>query len=321
MQAPRIEARDGSAAGAAGTSRLTKRIWTGISNPWGRPRAILVVTWLYVFIALVPVIIAIQFSFNSTRSLAVWHGFSMRWYWGDPAYSVWHNDALRHSLIQSLKIAVADMMIAVPLGTMLALGLTRWRGRAAKPASILMLVPLVTPELVMGVALFLLFVHVFQVVHLGTPAQVLGHVTFSMSYVVIIVRGRLVSIGTSYEEAAADLGASPFQTLRLVLLPLLYPAIVASWIIVFALSIDDFVISAWLSAGSGTETLPVVIYAATRGTPLPSTNALATIMLGCTLLSLVLGIAAYSFLTRGERKKKEKGGVGGLIDVVSASGK
>src|SRR5919201_1629268 len=244
-----------------------------VRNPWGRPRFLVAFTWAYVLWAIVPVVIAVQFSFNETRSRTVWAGFSTRWYWGDPVDSVWHDPTLRHAAVQSLRLAAADVLIAVPLGVLLAIGLARWFGWGSRPSNFLMLFPLVTPEIVMGVSLLLVFTHVFTFIHTGTPAQILGHVTFSISYVVVIVRGRLFSIGRQYEEAAADLGASPAAALSRVLLPLLTPAIIASAAVVFAISFDDFVISQWLSSGGGTDTVPIRIYSATRAAPLPSTNA------------------------------------------------
>ena len=145
---------------------------------------------------------------------------------------------------QSLKLALFTMLIATPIGVGLALGLARWRGRGSGAGNFLMLFPLVTPELVMGSALFIVFTTLLTFVDLGTQAQLLGHVTFSISYVVIVVRGRLFAIGKEFEEAAMDLGASPVQALRLILLPMLAPAVFAALMIVFAISIDDFVISA-----------------------------------------------------------------------------
>ena len=165
-----------------------------------------------------------------------------------------------------------------------------------------MLFPLVTPEIVMGVSLLLVFSEIFTFVHTGTVAQILGHVTFSISYVVVIVRGRLFSIGRQYEEAAADLGASPTVALTRVLLPLLMPAIVASAAVVFAISIDDFVISQWLSSGGDTDTVPILIYSATRAAPLQSTNAIATVMMLLTLASITLGFLVWRAFTRGERR-------------------
>jgi spermidine/putrescine transport system permease protein len=179
-----------------------------------------------------------------------------------------------------------------------------------------MLFTLVTRELVSGVALYLVFLNLFTFIHPGTVAQVLGHVTFSLSYVVVIVRGRLFSIGRQYEEAAADLGATPWEALRLVLLPLLMPAIFSSLMIVFALSIDDFVISQWLSCGAGCDTIPIRIYGATRAAPLPSVNALAALMVYFTLAALGLAYLLFRFLTRGERpaggSSNMVGGMGGL---------
>jgi spermidine/putrescine transport system permease protein len=156
-----------------------------------------------------------------------------------------------------------------------------------------MLLPLVTPEIVMGVALLLLFLQVFPVVGLGTTAQAIGQVTFTLSYVVVIVRGRLVSIGREYEEAAADLGAPPHDQLLRVLLPMLAPAIIASAAVVFALSIDDFVVTQYLSSDAGTTTVSMLLYSSARGAPTPALNALATVALVITLLTLALAFLVY----------------------------
>ncbi len=298
--------------GAARAPSAFARLRSWVANPWGRPRFLVLVTWGYMVWAIVPVLIAVQFSFNASRSRTVWAGFSTRWYWGDPVNSVWHDPQLRHALLQSLKLAGADVLIATPLGVLLALGLARWRGRGSGASNFLMLFPLVTPEIVMGVSLLLVFTHIFTFIHTGTTAQLLGHVTFSISYVVVIVRGRLFSIGREYEEAAADLGASPAAALVRVLLPLLTPAIVAAAAIVFAISIDDFVISAWLSSGAGTDTVPIEIYSATRAAPLPSTNAIASIQVLVTLVAVTAGFAVWRTFTRGE-----KGRTGAVQDAAA----
>jgi spermidine/putrescine transport system permease protein len=292
------------AEGRRGELSALYRVRGWLRNPWARPRFLVLVTWSYVLWSLVPVLIAVQFSFNATRSRTEWAGFSARWYWGDPVDSVWHDPTLRHAAIQSLKLAGADVLVATPIGVLLAIGLARWTGWGSRPSNFLMLFPLVTPEIVMGVSLLLIFTQVFTFIGTGTIAQILGHVTFSISYVVVIVRGRLFSIGRQYEEAAADLGASPTVALTRVLLPLLTPAIVASAAVVFAISIDDFVISQWLSSGGATDTVPIRIYSATRAAPLPSTNAIATVMMLFTLLSLVLAFLAWRVFTRGERRAR-----------------
>jgi spermidine/putrescine transport system permease protein len=276
-----------------------RRVRDWFANPWGQPRALGAITWLYMVWSIAPVLIAILFSFNDGRSRSVWQGFSTRWYWGDPNQSILHDPTMQAALEQSMRLAGLDMLIAVPLGVGLALGLTRWRGYGARPVNYLMLFPLVTPEIVMAVSLLLVFVLLYGI-PLGTKAQTLGQVTFSISYVVIIVRGRLLSVGPEYEEAARDLGASQLGAFRLALLPLLYPAIFASFIVVFALSIDDFVVTDYLSAGSSTQTVPIKIYSAARGNTTPELNALATVMVVATLLSVGLAYVVYRWSARSQ---------------------
>ena len=290
---------------SAGTNiSRTNRLKGWLKNPWGEPRLLRLFVIGYILWSLVPILIAIQFGFNDGRSRSAWQGFSMRWYYEDPDLSVWNDPSLRDALFQSLKLAGITMLIATPLGVALALGLARWRGRGARPANFLMLFPLVTPEIVMGVSLFLVFVYMLDFVSLGTQAQALGHVTFTLSYVVIVIRGRLFAIGREYEEAAMDLGASPWQALRLVLLPMLMPAIAASLMVAFAISIDDFVISAFLSGDQSTLTIPVRLYSAARVAPTPALNALASILLFASLVAITIAVIV---LGRGKKKQGTKG--------------
>ena len=284
---------------------LMRRLRAWAANPWGKPRFLVLVTLAYMAWAIIPILVAIRFSFNEGRSRSTAQGWSTRWYWDDPDLSVRNDPSLREAVYQSLELASLAMLLAVPLGVLLALALTRWRGRGSGSARFVSLFPLVTPEIVMGTALFLTFVHLFKFVELGTPAQVIGHVTFSISFVVIIVRARLLSIGPEYEEAAMDLGASPRQALRMVLLPLLAPAIFASLMIVFAISIDDFVISAFLSSDARTETVPIKIYSNARGAPTPALNAVASVMLVFSLLAIVLAVVVLRLVqrARGERAR------------------
>ncbi|CAB4686816.1 MAG: ABC transporter permease subunit [Actinobacteria bacterium] len=277
-----------------------------------KPKLLASFTALYVLWSMLPVAIAVLFSFNSGRSRSTWQGFSLRWYWGDPFSSVWHDDSLLRALRNSLVLAALTILVATPLGVGLALGLTRWRGKPARVANGILLLPLVTPELVVGTALFLVVTNSYTFLDLGRPAQLVGHVTFSLSYVVIVVRGRLLSIGPDLEEAARDLGASPFQAVRMVIVPLLTPAIFASAVLVFATSIDDFVASSLLSSGAGSETVPVKIYGSVRGGATPALNALATIMLSVSMLALVVVFAIMRVMRRrqgdtnaGENSLKE----------------
>jgi spermidine/putrescine transport system permease protein len=280
-----------------------RRVRDWWANPWGRPRLLAVTTWAYMVWSIAPVAIAILFSFNDGRSRSVWQGFSLRWYYGDPNLSILHDPTMRGALEQSLKLAGFDMLVAVPLGVGLALGLTRWQGYGARPVNFLMLFPLVTPEIVMAVSLLLVFVTLYKI-SLGTTAQVLGQVTFSISYVVLIVRSRLLSIGKEFEEAARDLGASALGALRLVLMPLLAPSIFASLMVVFALSIDDFVVTDYLSSNESTQTVPIRIYSSVRGTATPALNALATVMVVATLFAVGLAFLVYRSVSKAQRAEQ-----------------
>jgi spermidine/putrescine transport system permease protein len=294
-----------------GTKPARQRLASWFRNPQGKPRFLLLFTILYLIWSIVPILIAIRFSFNEGRSRSAAQGWSLRWYVDDPDASVWHDPDLRTALYQSLKLAGLAMLIAIPLGTALAIGITRWRGRIAKPANAVALSTLITPEIVMGSALFLVFVNLLTFIELGTVAQLIGHVTFSIAFVLIIVRSRLISIGPDYEDAAMDLGASPFQSLRLALLPMLWPAIIASTIIVFAVSMDDFVISAFLSSGSTTDTVPVRLYSQARATATPALNALASLTLFVTIIVvLVIGAGWWAI-------RRSRGQTGSTVDELA----
>ena len=272
-----------------------------LSNPWARARFLWAVAIAYVAWTLLPVVVAVLFSFNGTRSLTSWQGFSTQWYAGNES-SVWQDPTLRSALVQSLKLAGLTVLIAVPLGVGFAVALDRWQGRASGTANFLMLFSFITPEVAIGVALFLFFVQLASGIGTGFTAQVLGLSMYMLAYPVIIVRARLLSIGKEYEEAAMDLGASPTQALRRVLMPLLFPAIFASVAIVFAASIDNFVISQQLSRDASTQTIPILIYSAARRGPLPSLNALASLTLLASTALIVVAAVVYRRFTRAERR-------------------
>ena len=270
-------------------------------------------TWLYVLWSLLPVLIAARISFNKGKSRSSFQSMSFRWYWGDHASSVWYDDSLQTSMANTLRLAGLCMLIATPLGVAMAIGLHRWRGKISNAANGLMLVPIVTPEIVFGVALFFVFSQVYVGVPTGLTRMMLGHVTFTLSFVVVIIRARLAAIGTQYEEAARDLGASRLQAIRLVLLPLLAPAIFASVMVVFATSVDDFVISSFLSSGAGDETVPIKIYSGARAGSTPALNALATVMLLFTLLAVASAAIVVRWTNkRGGAAPGVTGGLAGL---------
>jgi spermidine/putrescine transport system permease protein len=282
-----------------------------LANPWRKHRFLSLWTWLYLAWAIVPVVIAIGFSFNAGRSRSVWQGFSLRWWIHDPDLSVLNDPTLVAAIRQSLILAIATMAIATPIGVALALGLARWRGRGAGSANFLMLLPLVTPEIVLATGIFFTLVFLYPFPDPGTVGQIFGHVTWSIPYVVVVLRGRIFGIGPELEEAAMDLGAPPLQALRRALLPILSPAIFAAFMIVFALSIDDFVTSQFLATDLKTQTVPMLIYSAGRTAPNPALNATATIML---VLSLgAIGLAGIGM----QRLSKRRGVEAGTADVAS----
>jgi spermidine/putrescine transport system permease protein len=271
------------------------------SNPWRKPRFLQATTIAYLLWSLLPVVIAVIFSFNDGRSRVVWQGFSLTWWIRDPTDSLLHDAAIKMAMVQTYKLSLATVLIAVPIGTLFAIGIDRWHGRPARGANFVMLLSFVVPEIILGVSLYILFTSLFaNVVTLGTPAQLLGLVAFQISYPVIIVRARLLSIGPEYEEAAMDLGATSGQAIRRVLLPLLAPAIFASVALVFADCVDDFVTVQALSGAADSETLAQKIYSAARASPTPEINAAATVMLVTTLLVIGIGLLLYKRFSRGQ---------------------
>jgi spermidine/putrescine transport system permease protein len=281
----------------SGLARLRPR-----RNPWRHPWFLEGFTWLYLLWSLVPVGIAVLFSFNDGQSQSIWQGFSWRWYFADPVNSVLHDPNLHAAVIQTVRLAVYATVITVPLGVAFALGINRWRSYTAATFNFVLILSFVIPELIFGVAMFFVFTVLFTTVGLGTVAETLALVTWNLSWPAIIVQARLVTIGKQYEEAAADLGANYWQTMRRVMLPLLTPAIFASAVLVFSSVIDDFVLVDLLNSNSGNTPMSVYIYSQQHGgNGRPALNALGTIMLVMSFVIVIIGYIGYRWMTRGER--------------------
>ncbi|MSO40968.1 MAG: ABC transporter permease [Solirubrobacterales bacterium] len=219
-------------------------------------------------------------------------GLSLQWY-----QEFFNDSALRDSLFASLEIATVTMIVGTILGTMLAIGLVRSRAKWSPGANILMLVPLVVPEIVAGISALLIFSQVGLTLSIWTV--VLAHITFSISYVTVVVRARLASMGTETEEAAMDLGATRWGSVRLVLLPGLWPAIVAAGLLTFALSFDDFVLS-FFTTGEDVQPLPVRIWSAIRFGPSPTINAIGTLMMVVSISAIGLALLIPRLFGRRE---------------------
>lgn len=247
----------------------------------------------------VPILILIVYSLNASKLVTVWAGFSMHWYG-----VLFRDDAVISAFGLSLKIALLSSAMSVVLGTIAGLVLARFGPFKGKSLFAGMLTaPMVMPEVITGLSMLLLFVEMQQ--WFGFPAERgvmtiwVGHVTLCMAYVTVVIRSRLVEMDRSVEEAAMDLGARPLKIFFLVTLPIIAPAIASSFLLAFTLSIDDLVITAFLS-GPGSTTLPQLIFSRVRLGLNPEINALATVTV---LAVAVLVIGANRVMVKAERRR------------------
>lgn len=272
------------------------------STGWGRNRALALYGLLslaYAFLY-VPIVVMIIYSFNASRLVTVWGGFSFKWY-GE----LLQDEKVLDAAWLSLQVAVANATIATILGTLAAVVLVRFRrfrGRTLFTGMIA--APLVMPEIITGLAMLLLFVAMEQAI--GWPEGrsmttiVIAHVTFSLSFVTVVVQSRLAQMDASLEEAAMDLGARPAKVFLVITLPIIAPALLAGWLLAFTLSIDDVVISAFVS-GPGASPLPIVIFSKVRLGVSPEINALATIVVA--LVGVAMAIAGRVMLSRDREER------------------
>ena len=254
----------------------------------------------FLIFSFAPILIVALFSFNSTPSLQNFTGFSLEWY-----EDFLSNVTLRRSLTASIEIATVTMIVGTFLGTTLAFGLVRARSWIAQTSNVLMLIPLVVPEIVAGVAALVLFAQIGMELSLATI--MIAEITFSISFVTVIVRARLAALNREVEEAALDLGATRIQTLRLIVLPALWPAILASGLLIFALAFDDFVI-AFFTTGESPTPLPVQIYSSIRFGVTPTINAIGTSMLVISFVIVAIAVALPRLLGRKEEENVLMGG-------------
>ncbi|MFM2480645.1 ABC transporter permease subunit [Celerinatantimonas sp. YJH-8] len=250
----------------------------------------------------IPILILIFYSFNASRLVTVWAGFSIKWY-GE----LFHDDLLMNGVRLSLIIGFMSASAAVVLGTIAAFVLNRFgRFRGAGMFSFMITAPLVMPDVIMGLSLLLMFIALGSVFDIFSDRGMLtiwiAHVTFCTSYVCIVVSSRLREVDMSIEEAAMDLGAPPWKVFFLITLPSIFPAIVAGWLLAFTLSLDDLVIASFVSGPSAT-TLPMVVFSSVRLGVSPKINALATIIV------LVVATAtwiAWYLMSRAEKRRQQE---------------
>ena len=240
-----------------------------------------------------PVVVLIVFSFNSARRGLAWRGFTLDWY---PA--LFSNDELLAALGVTIQVAAIAVIVSTILGSLLGLGLARLRFRGRAATETLLLIPIVTPEIVMGLSLLLFFLQLFDA--RGSIAQLsVAHVTFCISYVAVVVRARAANMNPALEEAARDLGASAWGAFRFVTLPLIAPAVLAGALLSLSLSFDDYVVTTF-NAGVGSSTLPLYIYSKVKFGVTPEINAISTIVVAGTALAILAAWRLGAF--RGESR-------------------
>ncbi len=252
-------------------------------------------TFGYAFLYL-PIAVLIAWSFNASRLVTVWGGFSTKWY-----VQLVHDDRFLTAAGLSLKIAVVSACISLVLGTLAALALVRYGNfPGRKIFNVLIAAPMVMPEIIMGLALLLMFVALEQAIGWpegrGFTTIVLSHATVSTAYVTVVVRSRLSQLDMSIEEAALDLGARPAKVFWVITLPMLAPALAAGWLLAFTLSLDDVVVTQFVS-GPGSTTLPITVFSSIRLGVSPEINALGTIIIGV----VASGIILAGWLMRGRK--------------------
>jgi putrescine transport system permease protein len=249
----------------------------------------------------VPILSMVVFSFNESKLVTVWAGFSFKWY-----VELFSNEQMLSAAKLSLQIASLNATGAVILGTIAGLVLARFgRFRGRTMLSGMTTAPLVMPEVITGLSILLLFVAMEQAI--GWPAGrgvttiTLAHITFSMSYVTVVVQSRLSTFEEALEEAAMDLGARPAKVFFVITLPIILPAIISGWLLAFTLSWDDLVITSFVS-GPGSTTLPMLIFSKVRLGVSPDINALATIM----VLIVTIGIVGSALWMQRQEKVRQR---------------
>ena len=261
----------------------------------------------------VPILSLIVFSFNKSRLVTVWGGFSTQWYG-----KLLHNEQILKAALLSLQIALASATLATILGAMAGIALARFhRFRGRTLLSGLVTAPLIMPEVITGISSLMLFI--FMAEWIGWPSGrgfttvTIAHITFSMTYVAVIVQSRLSSADVAIEEAAMDLGARPWQVLIDITLPVIAPALVSGWLLAFTISLDDVVITSF-TTGPGTTTLPILIWSKVRLGVTPDINALATVII-CLVAAGVVSAALIMHRAETRRSRDEQ-----LAQAQGASG-
>jgi spermidine/putrescine transport system permease protein len=294
----------------AGPIRLRRRRATSALAPTGIVQRVLAGNaWLVFAFLYLPIVALVVLSFNDNRLVGVWGGASLRWY-RELASDTAVLSALRNSLI----VAVISTIIATALGTAAALSLERFRWKGQRTFDGMLFLPVIIPDVTMAVMMLLFFVQVFRFAGslfgftggFGLTTIILSHVAFNISFVAVVVRARLAGMDRVFEEAAADLYASPWRTFRHVTLPIIGPGIAGGALLALTLSLDDVVITSFV-AGPGSTTLPVYVFGLVRRGVTPLINAVSVLMLAGSMLLVVVSLTLQGRRTGGEQRRPSSG--------------
>jgi len=282
-----VAASPNAAKPAASPQKKRRRVTHGPLD-YGR-RWWLQLTVLFTFVVLyAPIVTLIAFSFNDSRRNIVWRGFTTKYY-----EKAWNNESLIDAFVNSLTIAVINTVFATVLGVMLAIALWRFRFPGKPAYEGMMALPIVIPEICMGVAMMAFFARIGWPSYMPWPLNLanitIAHIAFSFPFVSVIVRSRLIGFNRELEDASKDLGATEWQTLVNILLPYMKPGIVAGALIAFTLSLDDFVIT-FFTSGPDSITLPVKIFSMVRFSVTPEINAASTVLIVITVIATVIAM-------------------------------
>ncbi|NKI73066.1 putrescine ABC transporter permease PotI [Dickeya sp. CFBP 2040] len=266
-----------------------------VRSPWRTLILVLGYSFLYA-----PMLMLVVYSFNSSRLVTVWAGWSTQWYG-----ALFEDSAMISAVLLSLTIAAASATMAVVLGTLAAVVMVRFGNfRGSNGFAFMLTAPLVMPDVITGLSLLLLFVALAQAI--GWPAERgmltiwLAHVTFCSAYVTVVISARLRELDHSIEEAAMDLGATPLKVFFIITVPMIAPALVSGWLLAFTLSLDDLVIASFVS-GPGATTLPMLVFSSVRMGVNPQINALASLIL---LVVGIIGLIVWWFMARAEKQRQ-----------------
>lgn len=269
---------------------------TGLSR-WARG-ALATNAWMVYVFFYAPIVVLVVYSFNDNSLVGVWTEASLRWY-----REMLENEAVLRALRNSVVVALVSTVIATALGTLAALALERYRWRGRQAFDALQYLPIIIPDVTMAVMMLLFFVQVFEIagffnlrMSLGLTTISLSHIAFNISFVAVVVRARVAGLDPRLEEAAADLYANRWEAFRRVTLPLIAPGIAGGALLALTLSLDDVVITSFVS-GPGSTTLPVYVFGLVKRGVTPLINAVSTVML---LASILLVLASLAFQRRGE---------------------